>query len=218
MARGKAVYAGLAHRENALALQEAVHNLTEYHISAVRMNRARGITFVKHIAYGWMSVKDYYLLQKVHDLVPFATQIIQGGYDLKSRIWATEIPLDILASGSAVPFGFLLLTGAIGFAYYDFQNGNQWAGVLDLVSLVLPFGEFWLIYRLWLSLSGLDKNVNASGVVNDPWLILLEILGPGGLYIPASELLTGWSLFWSKATGQIGTELGDLWKDITGWF
>lgn len=148
MPRGKATYAGLAHRTSPLALQEAVRNLAVYHISAVRMNKVRGITFVKHVAFGWISVKDYYRLQKLHDLAPFAIEVIRGGYQLKAWIWGGTIaPIAILGSDVQVPIGLVIITVAVTLYWIDSAFGNQFNAFLDIASIFLPFGEFWLLYH-----------------------------------------------------------------------
>ena len=195
MARGRAIYAGLAHRQNQLAMQEAVRNLAVYHISAVRMNKVRGITFVKHVAFGWISVQDYYRLQKLHDMAPFAIEVIRGGYALKAWIWQADVSFEVLASGTRIPFGVVLIVIAVGLAVVDAVQGNEFFSTIDLASLALPYGELWIMYRGLSMLLSLFHWVEGSGATPGnplgltlPSSLVLALSGGLGLSLDAATL------------------------------
>ena len=121
---------------------------SEAHISAVRRSRNGAITSVKHIFFGWMSPKDYYLLQKLEQVGPgLLIEFVQGGYRLKAALYTIAIPIDVLATGTDVPLGLGIVTIAVILAAIDSASGQPAAAALDLLSLVLPFGEIWLLYR-----------------------------------------------------------------------
>lgn len=94
-------------------LNQAIANLADHHIVAVRRRKSGEITQIKHVAFGWMTVADFYRLQKVHDAVPFLIEIIKGGYMMKAALWTVSVPLDILGSGTNVPLGVFFVTAAI---------------------------------------------------------------------------------------------------------
>jgi len=173
-------------------VQETVHDaitdLAVYHIAAIRRRRGGEIIAVKHITLGWISVAAYGKLQIIKKLEPYAIQIIRGGYQLKAWIWATEIPLEFLASGTALPFGIIVVVVALALSAIDAVNGNQLYAAIDLIALALPWGELWLIYRglsiffsFILNNGGVPSPSNPLGLFSNGWIDLgLSLIGGGG--------------------------------------
>lgn len=133
-------------------LNEAVQSLAVHHISAIKRGARGAIISVKHVQFGWISPSTYYQLQQLGHLKPFIVEVIKGGYILKAAIWTVAIPLDVLASGTSVPLGVIVMIIAVGLAAFDYATGDHVASYLDLAALVLPYGELWLLYRGGLDL------------------------------------------------------------------
>lgn len=130
-----------------VGVNEAVRNLAEHGILSVRRRRTGEITQVKMLRYGWVTVGTYANIQLLRDAQPYILEIIRGGYELKAWVWSTQIPLDVLASGSALPFGVVIIIVAIAEAVADVAAGNQLEAFVDLAALALPFGELWILFR-----------------------------------------------------------------------
>src|SRR5213594_4389763 len=128
---------------------EAIRLFAEHHIVAIRKARRNGeIVAVKHAAWGWMSPKDFYLLQELHTFFKEAIpKFIEGGYRLKAAIFSWEIDFEVLATGVKLPAGLAIVAGAFALAALDEAEGHPEKAALDILSLGLPFGELWLIYR-----------------------------------------------------------------------
>jgi hypothetical protein len=132
----------------------AIENVVRWHIQAVRRTKNGSITQVKHIQWGWMSVANYYQLQKIHDVLPILEKVIEGGYRLKAAIWQQTVTVNILASGTDFPFAMILITVAVILAGVDAYQGRNDLAFWDIAALALPFGEIWLLYH------GLDTIYN----------------------------------------------------------
>lgn len=137
MTRGRRV--PLAQQD--LSVNQAVANLVQTHIVAVRRKRGGEIISVKHAAWGWMSVKEYYALDEFHKLQPLIAEVIKGGYELKAWLWNTGVSFDLLASGLTVPFGLILATFAAG----------QYAVDSAKVSVDQAAAQAWTAYNKALS-------------------------------------------------------------------
>jgi len=123
------------------ALEDA-RLLAEHHIAGVRYTRkGRRISHVLHPQLGWLTIADYYKLQKTHELEPWIAKTIEGGYRMKAAIWGTQVG----AATVNVPAGAIVLAGALALVAADRDNPALQA--LDLLSLALPFGELYLVYR-----------------------------------------------------------------------
>ena len=118
-----------------------------WHIRDMEISHADGVTQVKHAMLGWMSAEDYYRLQKIHDALPFLEKVVEGGYRLKAALWGIDISFGVLATGTEFPLGMALIAGALGLAAIDEAAGRRDLATLDLLSLVLPFGEIYLFAR-----------------------------------------------------------------------
>jgi len=143
---------------------EAIRLFAEHHIVAVRKTRRNGeIIAVKHAAWGWMTPRDYYLMQEIHRVLPSVIEkTIEGGYRLKQAIWGWEIDLEILASGAKVPAGLAIIAGALALSAIDAAEGNPAAALFDLLALGLPFGELWLLYKGVVDAEALAKGLQAA--------------------------------------------------------
>lgn len=175
MTRGRHV--GLVQSDREINL--AVENVARWHICAIRRRKDGTITQVRHVQFGWISVEIYYQLQKLHDLVPLAQSIIEGGYRMKAALWSYEIPLEVLASGFGIPMALVLITVAATLYIVDLAAGQSFYAMVDLASLALPFGELWLLWRgASLIYSFITGTVNpAAGTlagvpISDFWLSL----------------------------------------------
>ncbi len=122
--------------------------LAEHHIVDVRYTRSgRRVNRVLHAGLGWISVEQYYGLQKVHDVLPIVEKVIEGGYRLKAALWNIDISFGVLATGSELPLGMAFVAGAMGLAAIDEAAGRRDLAILDLLALGLPFGELYLFAR-----------------------------------------------------------------------
>lgn len=130
-------------------INEAIVNLAEHHISAVRRRRGGEILNVKHIAHGWLTVKEYYQLQKTHEILesPLLAEFVRGGYQMKAWLWGSEIAVQALATGVTLPMGVILVTVAGALYAVDTLAGDKTAAIMDWACLFLPFGELWLLIR-----------------------------------------------------------------------
>ena len=192
MSRGRRVTAA---RQDA-SVNEAIANLANHGIVAVRRRRYGEITSVKLLGYGWVSAASYGQMRAFKDAQPYILEVIKGGYMLKAWIWGTEIPLDILASGAALPFGVIIVFLAVVFYVADSNYGSSpnWMSALDIVSLILPFGELWLVYRLvqmiYGDLQGIVGDLAGGPSATSFVKIIYEILTVGAPVPP--ELSTEW--------------------------
>src|SRR5438445_10493243 len=144
---------------------ERIRLFAEHHIVAVRTQRRTGeIVAVNHAVWGWISPKQYYLMQEIHRVLPdLVSKTIEGGYRLKQAIWGWEIDLEVLATGVKLPAGLAIIGATLTLAGADSSSGHQTEAFIDILSLFLPFGELWLLYRGILGVEDAAKNV-AAGV------------------------------------------------------
>lgn len=146
---------------------EAVANLGQYHIVAIRRSKLGEILQVKHAAFGWMTVKRWFALDETHKWIPLIGQVIRSGYDIKAKVWSSSISAELLGSGVTIPFGLVEVTVAGTLWIHDTQNGDQLSAWLDLAALALPFGEIWLLYHGVTSfLSWFQGNADQLGAGN----------------------------------------------------
>lgn len=150
---------------------EAIENLAVHHVLAIRQTGRGEITAVKHVAYGWLSAKEYGQLILLKDLEPAILEIIKGGYQLKAWLWGSDVTLEIAGTGVAVPFGAFIFGTALTLYAIDTSLGNKKEAILDLLTLALPFGELWIMYRgIQLGLPALQNvwNFISGGITNIP--------------------------------------------------
>jgi len=167
---------------------EQVNTLAQWHITAVRKRKNGEITQVKHAAYGWMPVGEYYALVEFHKYLPLIGQLIQAGYQMKGYIWnsGVEISADFLASGGSItiPFGLILVQVAVLLYAYDvLVTKNSLYQVLDALAIFLPFGELYLIWRggslIWQIIQGFSSSGFDIGGVKIDWISLVSSWGLG---------------------------------------
>src|SRR2546422_8639703 len=116
---------------------ERIRLFAEHHIVAVRTQRRTGeIVAVNHAVWGWISPKQYYLMQEIHRILPdLVSKTIEGGYRLKQAIWSWEIDVEVVATGVKLPAGLAIIAGTIGLAAIDAGEGHQLEALFDLLSL-----------------------------------------------------------------------------------
>src|SRR5438309_9562375 len=78
-----------APKNKPLPTADAIRMFAEHHIVAVRKARRSGeIIAVKHAVWGWVSPRDYYLMQEFHNILP---KLIEGGYRIKASLWGIQL-------------------------------------------------------------------------------------------------------------------------------
>lgn len=155
--------------ENALSLA-LVH-----HIDDLKRGARGRITQVHHIKMGWMTLADYYDLQKMHELMPIYTKIVEGAYRLKAVIFASEFNVEILGSGVTVPVGPALIGLTTAAAVAKYAAGDPQGAALLMLALALPFGEIYLLWLFWDALFS-----TAGNAAKDGWLGPVAAAATGG--------------------------------------
>lgn len=153
-----------------LSDEAMIRLFAEHHIVQVRRRKNGEITAVKHVAWGWIDPKAYYLMQEAHAFLPVVEKVIEGGYRLKAAIWSWEITVEVLASGVKIPAGLALIAGTFALRALDEAQGNASYAILDVLALGLPFGELWLLYRGILAADQLQSA--AEGALQNAGLIV----------------------------------------------
>lgn len=126
---------------------EAVNNLAEHGILAVRRKKNGEIKSVKHAVWGWIPAGTFGILSEIKGYAPLIGKVLEGGYRLKEAIWGYTVQAEVLASGVEIPFGLVIVATAVAMYVVDTANNNPTAAFLDLAALALPFGEIWLFYH-----------------------------------------------------------------------
>lgn len=127
----------------------------KYHVDAFRRSKRSGINQVHHVELGWMSMQEYYRLQKVHDLFPLLERIIQGGYLLKIAIYSFEI--EIIGTDVPIPIGAGLFGAMSGKIVLSLKDGNPQEALKWAAMIALPFGELvamWILAEEALGIAG----------------------------------------------------------------
>jgi len=119
----------------------------KYHVDQMLYSKSDGVTQVHHVQWGWMPMEDYYKLAKIHDVLPLIEKVVEGGYRMKAALWGIDISFGILGTGTEMPLGLALVAGALGLSAIDTAAGRTDLATLDVLALVLPFGEIYLIVR-----------------------------------------------------------------------
>jgi hypothetical protein len=169
---------------------DSVAKLAEFGILAVRTKKNGEIRQLKHAVFGWIDAGTFGLLQEFKHFGPVISEFIEGGYRLKAAVWSQSIQLEVLGTGFNIPVGVILVVIALALYAADTNAGNKWAA-FDLLCLLLPFGEVYLMWR------GADWFLGAPGALND-LLTKLEgftlttggTLAQGGTYYPADPFGT----------------------------
>ena len=177
----------LATPKNDHTVFEGIEGLARYHISAVRRKKSGEITQVKHIAYGWMPVGEFYVLDEFHRMLPLIQQVVRGGYELNSWVMGQVIPTGILGFDAGIPMSVLLMGASAVFLVYDYAVGNQLGMLLDVIWPFLPFGVIWMAYRLVSSFVATGKEI-ASVFPGNPLVdAFVSLIGGGGPLLAYAE-------------------------------
>jgi len=126
---------------------------------------------VLHPAFGWLTVQDYYGLQKLHDFLPLVREFIEGGYRLKLALANVEV------LGTDLPLGGLLYAFALGRGTILLRSENpddRMRGTLYYAGVFLPFGEILLLNVAFDEVLG--PLVTFGGSVVDFFRRLVELL------------------------------------------
>jgi len=131
--------------------EEALRNFAEHGIVAVHQGRTGEILRVKTATMGWMKPQEYAFLKEIKDAYPLIAQIVRSGYELKAWLYGSSVTIqaDVFATGGEIqlPLGAILVTIVGADAAVNWALGNKTAAMLDILALVLPFGELWLLYH-----------------------------------------------------------------------
>jgi hypothetical protein len=131
-----------AHLSKRLSDADAIRLFAEHHIVQVRRRKNGEVILVKHMAWGWISPRDYYLLQHIDSLLP---QIVEGGYRAKSLLWGMSFSATILGTTVSLPVGVIFpLIGTVALEdaiqSKNLPNIAYWA-----YALLGPFGDLLTI-------------------------------------------------------------------------
>lgn len=129
----------------------------KYHVDAFRRSKRSGINQVHHVQFGWMTMPEYYRLQKLHDLEPILGKLIEGGYRLKQAIYGFEI--EILGTDIPVPVGAGLMATMFGKMALSIAEGHPEEALKWAAMLALPFGELAAVWILTLEALGLPSSI-----------------------------------------------------------
>jgi hypothetical protein len=172
MPRGK--YRGLGLRS-----PQTIELALKYHVTAVRLNKQGAITSVNHSQLGWITIERYYMLQQLKEVgLPIFIEVVKAGYILKAAVWTITIDARVLDTGVNVPIGVFLVIIALSFYAVDSAAGHPVDAFLDLFSLVLPFGEIWLLYKGGAFFKGIVDKVQSW--LSDPANLLLIVSPTAG--------------------------------------
>lgn len=146
---------------------EAALLLAEHHILAVRRGAHGEITDIKHAAFGWISPQEYYLLQKLHDLLPLVGEVVEGGYRFNAMIYGSSFSV----RGVTVPTGKILLGSAMVLLGMAIEGQDWQTAVLMLGAILAPFGALILLYIFERALEGAAEDLGAAfaALRNNPY-------------------------------------------------
>lgn len=142
--------------------------LADHHIAGIRYTRkGRKISHILHPVLGWIKVRDYYYLQKIHDAMPAIVKVIEGGYRIKAALWSMEasIPLKVPLS---VPIGLAWPLAGLVIAQQKLTAGDQLGAALTLAALALPFGEIYLAIEIFSEAAGLAQDLGLANPDGSP--------------------------------------------------
>lgn len=176
---------GLPHQSTG----DAIRSIGEYHISAVRRKRNGDITQVRHIAYGWMTVKEWYVIDEFHKMMPVIQEVVHGGYQLNAWVMSVEIPVGIPGFTAGIPLSVVLLSSTVVLLIADNYTGQpKWMMLLDVLWPFLPFGVLWPLLRISQLFIEAGKDVKGS-FQNPVFDGLISLMGGGGLLLGVAEAL-----------------------------
>lgn len=143
---------------------EAVNNLAEHGILAVRRKKNGEILQVKTAVFGWITAGQFSLIQSIKNHGDIVGKLIEGGYIINAAIFTVAIPLDIISSGTSIPLGPLLMLAGGVLALIDNAAGFKLEALLDIIWPILPFGAFYILYRVASDLWNVSLNLEKATV------------------------------------------------------
>ncbi len=137
---------GHSPRAKSIDTADSIRLLVEHHVVAVRKQRRTGeIVAIKHIEFGWISPKDFYGLQKMHEVMPLIEHVVEGGYRAKEALWSVPAEFTILGSSLSLPLGMIFpLIESIALEQ-AIQAGNVMNILYWGYALLGPFGDALVI-------------------------------------------------------------------------
>lgn len=137
----RAVRSPPKHSDYALSL------MLEHHLVDFKRGAKGQITQVKHMRLGWMSLKDYYDLSKLHDFLYTAgPKIVEGGYRVNRAIYDANFEVAILGFSIPVPLGYGLIVATVATIGMAVNAGDYQTAAILVAALALPFGALYLVY------------------------------------------------------------------------
>lgn len=148
-----------------LSPDRAATLFAEHHIVGLRQRKTGEITQVKHATFGWMSPKEYYGLQKLHEAEPMARELIRGGYMFKAWIAGLSVGADIAGTGLTIPVGMGII-GTEVLNFFEELTRNPVDMKMLLVRAYALFGPFGDVLQIadFLGLLGPALGAVGSGL------------------------------------------------------
>jgi hypothetical protein len=127
-----------APRSRPVDTADAIELLAKYHIVGTRKAKRTGeIIAIKHLAFGWITPKEFYLLEHIHDASGLLEKFMQGGYLAKQALWNSNATV----AGIGIPVG-LLFPVTYAKAIADAYNAQNWQNMAYwLIAFFAPFGD-----------------------------------------------------------------------------
>lgn len=153
--------------------------LAEHHIAGVRYTRTgRRISHVLHPMLGWLTIHDYYMLQKLHDAEPMLLEAAKAGWAFNVAIYSFMPEVSILGTGLALPIGPAMLGAVIAQLHGAIlaQDGRTilWA----LAKLAMPWGA---VLQMMESLQGTIETYEVvTQSISDFWGGIFDAFGKIG--------------------------------------
>lgn len=142
--------------------------VVEWHIDKYRRTRTGSVVAVHHVGLGkWVSMRDYYLWQKEHELraqlMPVLAKVVEGGYRMSAAIYSF-MPSVL---GVPIPAGPALLTAAITDLVTTNINADPQRYLKALFKVAGPFGALLQTYE------SLNAIINPPPPAEIPFFILI---------------------------------------------
>ena len=167
---------GHSPRAKSIDTADSIRLLVEHHVVAVRKQRRTGeIVAIKHIEFGWISPKDFYGLQKMHEVLPLLEHVVEGGYRAKEALWSVPAEFTLLGTSLSLPLGMVFpLIESIALeqaiAAGNVMNILYWG-----YALLGPFGDALVIKTIIDTfvgaIAGLDEKIVELGT---SWIKLIQ--------------------------------------------
>lgn len=170
----------------------------ELHVDKYRRSRTGSVVAVHHVGMGkWMSMRDYYLLQKAHDAEPLLREAVKGGYLLNAVIYGFMPEVSVAGFTVPIPAGPALLGAALldVFTQMNVQPMNPLLLAKALFKVAGPFGALLQAFESTVgTVEALEslKSALPSWTGGDPcaptlFERLIEETTPGGAMLKAER-------------------------------